>query len=248
MEIQDIKLSNTGRLLTSNDIADISAALAKAQAKMKHPARTKTAKVQTKTGGSYAYNYADLADVIDAVRGPFSENGLSFLQSVETTPGRVLVTTRLLHSSGQWFESSMSLTCPDEKPQTVGSAITYARRYSLAPFVGIASDDDDDASLAQGVTAEVTSRAKPASNAANLTQAAGARAGAPKVGVAQKTHEQRVAKMLDEFTKLGVNPGQIEVAMVKPTTELTDEDLKVLMGIYKDLKSGAIKPSDIGFE
>lgn len=122
-------------------------ALAKAQGELQHPKKTRTA-----GAGNYKYSYADLSNVIDAVKGPLSKNGLSVVQlpAVDLEKKSMTLTTILLHSSGQSVESSLSFGLLDTKPQTVGSAITYARRYALSALVGIASEEDDDAQTAQG--------------------------------------------------------------------------------------------------
>lgn len=120
-------------------IDKLAAALAKAQAKMTNPPKTKQGQYR---GGKYLY--ADLADVLDHVRGPLSENGLAIVQLLQ--PG-VLV-TRLIHASGQYVECLYPLPAGMPSPQDMGSAITYARRYSLCPLLGISGETDDDASQA----------------------------------------------------------------------------------------------------
>jgi len=147
-------------VVCSPQIAEIAAALAKAQGVMRAPGKNKTANVPLKDGRSYSYNYADLADVIDAIREPFAANGLSHIQIPVLTPvdGSAGVITRIMHTSGQWVESTLMLPVNDGKPQTLGSAITYARRYALAPMAGIASEDDEDGNLAQGREAETAHR------------------------------------------------------------------------------------------
>lgn len=127
-------------------IDKIAEALAKAQAKMTNPPKTKTADC----GKRGRYMYADLADVLDHVRVPLTENGLSIIQMVE--PGRLV--TRLVHSSGQYFESVYPLPQSAPDAQAMGSAITYARRYSLCPMLGIAGETDDDAQGARDSEAE----------------------------------------------------------------------------------------------
>jgi hypothetical protein len=132
----------------------IAAALAKAQAEMTNPPKTKTAVIIHKNGGGrHSYCYADLADVLDHVRGPLTKNGLAVIQIV--TPG-VLI-TRLVHESGQMFESTYPLPTVAVDPQSMGSAITYARRYSLCPLLGIAGETDDDA---KGATEAETAAAE----------------------------------------------------------------------------------------
>lgn len=146
-------------LRSSEKLDALALALSKAQGAMKHPGKNKTAKVPLKSGGGYEYNYADLADCIDALRGPFAANELALVQIAFNEAADVVgIVTRILHSSGQWIEGTLYITCADTRPQSIGSAITYGRRYSLSPMAGIASDDDDDGSAAQGVEANTSPR------------------------------------------------------------------------------------------
>lgn len=115
----------------------LNAALAKAQSAMK-------AAPFDRTNPHFKNKYATLASVIDTVRKPLADNGLSYTQTTEIREkGFVLVTT-LRHSSGQWVASEYPLPIA-AKPQELGSALTYARRYSLSAIACIAADDDDDA-------------------------------------------------------------------------------------------------------
>jgi hypothetical protein len=97
--------------------------------------------------------YAELSEVIEATSAALSDNGLSVVQ----TPGhvvlldgtnRVTVESRLVHSSGEWIESGMSLPLSKFDAQGAGSAITYARRYAYQSIVGVAAEPDDDANAA----------------------------------------------------------------------------------------------------
>jgi hypothetical protein len=94
--------------------------------------------------------YADLASVWEACRKPLSDNGLAVIQTIELKEGKRYVTTMLLHNSGQYISSELDLTLKEETMQGIGSAITYARRYSLSALVGVAPDDDDDGEAANG--------------------------------------------------------------------------------------------------
>lgn len=122
---------------TSEQINEIAAALAKAQAAMK-PA------VKDANNPAFKSKYADLTSVWEACRGPLSANGIAALQDVTMLDGKVAVTTRLVHSSGQWLEFG-PLPVPSAKADAhgVGSATSYARRYALSAAVGIVADDDD---------------------------------------------------------------------------------------------------------
>jgi hypothetical protein len=88
--------------------------------------------------------YADLASVVEAIRAAFSANGLSYIQTVEPHPDEVRVETTILHSSGEWISCGyLSLPVSKADAQGFGSALTYARRYSLSAAVGVAPEDDD---------------------------------------------------------------------------------------------------------
>jgi hypothetical protein len=88
--------------------------------------------------------YADLASCWDACRSALSKNGLAVIQCPSTTEsGHLNLATTLMHSSGQWMRSDLSVTPKDDSPQAFGSALTYARRYALTAMVGIAQVDDD---------------------------------------------------------------------------------------------------------
>ena len=103
----------------------------------------------TSTNPFYHSKYADLASIVREVRPLLAEHRLAILQGAD---GRTL-TTRIVHESGQWIESSIELSVPKwENPQDVGKAMTYARRYELAAILNIAQEDDDGNSLAQKST------------------------------------------------------------------------------------------------
>ena len=88
-------------------------------------------------------NYADLTSVIKAIKEPLSDNGLCYVQFPITIANGIGVTTRLIHESGEWLESEYSLPTMKNDPQSYGSAISYARRYSLQSLFGIPSVDND---------------------------------------------------------------------------------------------------------
>ena len=93
--------------------------------------------------------YADLASVIDAIKKPLADNGLGYTQTTHIQENALVLVTKLMHASGQWIESEYPLPLVPDKPQAMGSAMTYARRYALAALCGIAAEEDDDANAAQ---------------------------------------------------------------------------------------------------
>lgn len=122
----------------SDSIASLAAALAIAQGQMKGA-------IKDSANPFFKSKYADLASVVEAIRVAFSLNGLSYIQTVEPSDkDEVRVETTLLHSSGEWIACGvLSLPVSKADAQGYGSALTYARRYSLSAAVGVAPEDDD---------------------------------------------------------------------------------------------------------
>lgn len=108
--------------------------------------KDKTATVPTKSGGSYKYAYADLADVAAAAYPILAKHGLSFSCAPGITEGKAVVRGILLHSSGESIEGVLPLQ--GNTAQEIGSSLTYARRYLLGCLTGIVTDADDDGALA----------------------------------------------------------------------------------------------------
>lgn len=139
--------------MQSENTAELAAALAVAQSQM-------GAAVYNKQNPHFKNRYADLAAVLDAIRGPLSDNGLSVTQTTEIREGGFVLVTTLHHATGQWIASEYPLPLA-AKPQELGSAMTYARRYSLSAIACIAADDDDDAEAArEGGQTSSTPKAK----------------------------------------------------------------------------------------
>lgn len=126
--------------------------------------KSNTAKVPTKTGGEYKYQYADLTDITEAAMPLLSKHGLSFTSRPTMTANGFVLAYRLLHISGDSDEGEYPLPDPAHNPaQTIGSAITYARRYALCAATGIApGGDDDDAQTAAKATSRRVPRETPA--------------------------------------------------------------------------------------
>lgn len=118
--------------------SNLAGALAKAQGEIKNA-------TFNKTNPHFKSKYADLASIRDAVTPSLAKHGLSVAQMTDYAGEKFVLRTRLMHSSGEFVESTYPLPLAADKPQIMGSAISYARRYSLAAMVGIASEDDDDA-------------------------------------------------------------------------------------------------------
>jgi hypothetical protein len=106
-------------------------------------------------GGAYNFKYATLDAILNAVRKPLSDNGLSITCYMANDEKGEVCTTRLYHSSGQWIECSFPLIVgADSDAQRWGSALTYAKRNGIAALLAIHADEDDDANRACGNDAE----------------------------------------------------------------------------------------------
>lgn len=100
--------------------------------------------VKNRKNPAFKSQYADLAAVIEAVLPPLNAGGFSVLQPVSVdAEGQVVVSTLVMHKSGQWLKSTLRLRPVKSDPQGVGSATTYARRYGLMALAGVAPEDDD---------------------------------------------------------------------------------------------------------
>lgn len=87
--------------------------------------------------------YSDLVAVMEALREPMQKNGLCVVQTTFMENDRFFLKTKIFHISGQWISSDYPLKPLKDDPQSMGSAITYARRYSLAAMTGLVQVDDD---------------------------------------------------------------------------------------------------------
>ena len=88
--------------------------------------------------------YADLASVTDAIKKPLNDNGLTYSQIIHRLEGGVGVETLIIHESGETMSNGITFVpAPKNDPHGYGSALTYARRYSLSACFGVIQEDDD---------------------------------------------------------------------------------------------------------
>lgn len=126
------------------------------QANLKPPVKNIKVDFTTKDGRRIKYNYASLADLIESVKKPLGDAGMSFTQTmglhnpINTTSSIFGLTTTLYRDSVIITSSFVPLPDPiSMKPQDFASFLTYFRRYSLSCILGIESEDDDDGQVAQ---------------------------------------------------------------------------------------------------
>ncbi len=123
-------------------VPKLAEAMAAAQAKIGNAAKDSK-------NPHFGSNFASLASVLDASREALAEFGLAVLQPLRSRGGVVIVSTLLMHKSGEWLRADMDVDgC--KGPQQIGSASTYLRRYGLQGMVCVASQDDDGNAAQEG--------------------------------------------------------------------------------------------------
>jgi len=195
----------------------LNAALAKAQAELQHA-------IKDRTNPAFRSQYADLASVLDAVR-PLASHGIAVTHYMAPQPDPRVVSlhTVLRHSSGEHLDcGAVTMVAKDGGPQSVASAITYARRYGVMLACGIAPGDnsDDDGNAAQGVPV------KPASSPAPVPVAA------PSVHRSWLDHRDAY---LAELARLEVSVRDAELVcelLKRPAPQMLDQSARTKFLAY----------------
>src|SRR5208282_2822616 len=132
---------------SSESIAGLAAALAKAQVELVNPEKSLAATIRSDDGTEQTFRYAPLSSGLDIVRKTLGQHEIATVQttSVDQTAGTINLTTVLAHASGEWIASDWPVCAISETAHRRGEALTYARRYALFTLVGIAGEDDLDA-------------------------------------------------------------------------------------------------------
>lgn len=182
---------------SSENVAAIATALAKAQIELSNPAKSMLGSVYP--GNIYespkSFRYAPLSGGLEIIRKALGGQQIAVTQATEidATNGLVNLTTLLIHTSGEWISSDWPICRLSEisAPRRMGAALTYARRYALFTLVGIAGDDDLDAP-----------DINPQANAAEVQQATGGPANEPR---GSRSSESSVNSTADiEATRMGL--------------------------------------------
>src|SRR5271167_1291981 len=161
---------------SSESIACLAAALAKAQAELTNPEKSLVATIRPNGPGEAerSFRYAPLSSGLDIVRKTLGNHEIATVQTtaIDQSAGIVNLTTLLAHASGEWIASDWPVCAISETatPHRMGAALTYARRYALFTLVGIAGEDDLDApDLAEGEKADAAKKASAAADRNGLT-------------------------------------------------------------------------------
>lgn len=185
----------------SDDISQLVTALAEAQSEMGSAS-------YDSVNPHFKSRYSTLNSVWEACRGPLSKHGLAVIQPASTEGGNFVVETMLLHKSGQWISSEIKLLLDKNNMQGLGSAISYARRYTLASLLGITSDEDDDGNAASAPPAK-KQKTEPSS-----------------------ARETLIVEVRDAASKVRIDPhaltSLIETRFGKTAKELSNQELEAL--------------------
>jgi hypothetical protein len=136
---------------SSESIAQLAAAMAKAQSELVNPVKNLTAVLERGRAGlgPLSYRYAPLSAGLDILRKVLGKYELAVIQTthMDHDRGLVLLTTTIAHSSGEWISALWPVCHITDigHPKLMGAALTYARRYCLFTMVGLAGEDDLDA-------------------------------------------------------------------------------------------------------
>ena len=136
---------------SSESIASLAAALAKAQSQLVNPEKSLVGTIKSETGDAAErlFRYASLSSGLDIVRKTLGQHEIATVQTtaIDQAAGIVNLTTVLAHASGEWISSDWPVCAVADtaEPHRMGAALTYARRYALFTLVGIAGEDDLDA-------------------------------------------------------------------------------------------------------
>lgn len=181
-------------LKKSESIQNLTKAMAEFQKAVKQP-------VKNADNPYFGSKYVPLESLVKAVMETGSPLGISFMQYTQVNEnGDLGLCTVVMHSSGEYMEfPPLPIRPENNRPQATGSAITYARRYSLSSIFGIASEEDDDGNEASGLTRQAKQPPKQ-------QQKQQPKAQQMKLNDATKLIEEYWVK----FEKIGVNVGEVK--------------------------------------
>lgn len=204
----------------SESIANIAQALSLFQGEVANPKNTAN-------NPFFKSKYCPLNEVINTTRPILAKHGLSVLQSPSGDGEHIVVTTLLMHSSGEWIEGEPLVLKADKvTAQGAGSAISYGRRYALSAILGISSDEDDDGNHANGNKDKPDT--KPRQNTA-----------IPQTNTAQPKHDKpyqpvNFANFWGSCRTLGFSKEEVHV--IAKAESLKDWDREKLNNLHNILK------------
>lgn len=173
-------------------------------------------------------DYMTLDGILNTVKPILKNVGIVILQSIDDDSGLIRCTTRLIHTSGEYVECDSIVHADKMTPQGYGSAITYARRYSITTALGIA-EADDDGNAAEVASAPKKSVSKPKPTAINTKKVE-----PPKDAL---LNEDQVNKIIKVFDDIDVEIWDLE-KIVGSHEEWTESTRVKLLASYNNIQNG----------
>jgi hypothetical protein len=240
---------------SSESIASLAAALAKAQIELANPEKSLIGSVETKDRNApeRLFRYASLASGLEIVRKTLGQHEIATIQTtaVDQASGTVNLSTVLAHASGEWIASDWPV-CPISEtstPHRMGAALTYARRYALFTLVGIAGEDDLDApDLAAPTPTEKNSMTVAEGPAVNRRPASGPPQAASGV-LAQRRDQIRRDGPISRLTSLGTlsvdESAALRVELIGELHGVTNTDEAAIWARGRLLVKSRLTASDV---
>jgi hypothetical protein len=231
---------------SSENVAAIATALAKAQIELSNPERAMIGAIyDSRTDSQRNFRYASLASGLDIIRKVLGSQQIAVTQTtdIDRSNGTVNLTTLLVHTSGEWISSDWPV-CPlseTSAPRRMGAALTYARRYALFTMVGIAGEDDLDApdTAKNGPTEDKATEPVSAARQALAPASADASQSRPKTAhpiyekLDAKASAAARAQLIQQIQILPENDLQPRaIAILKAKNRLLAEDAKLVEAAF----------------
>lgn len=222
---------------SSHDICQIATALARAQSEMK-PATFDA------TNPHFKSRYASLSSVMEACRIALTGNGLALVQGARFNldTESVEISTRLIHTSGQWLGDTLTLRPQKTDPQGIGSAISYGRRYGLAALLGIVADEDLDGELRETEPEPTSPRlVRPLRQKKDKTEGQRRR-------MDPNTRVGKIREIFDLSARLGQGPDEMKAEIsrilnmdtpLESSENLNDDQVDQVLRVFRERAPGA---------
>lgn len=182
-------------------------------------------------GNSKGSRYASLTSVLQHAMPHALANGLTLSQRTEVRDEWVVLISVLSHDEGHSVTSEWPVARVTEKPQALGSALTYAKRYQTTCLFGLSADEDDDGN---GANKSREENERPPQRREEPQKRA--------VGVDSNSKpDDGVARMLMAFGRLGLKADEIEEYVGRPLDQVTEEDRAEMRQLYSDLEAGRVE-------
>lgn len=224
MDKLDAGLSRLAEVVTAPEPTDpdqslqidkLMTALAAAQGEMRNPDASRIVTVKLNSGGGYTHKYATLAGHLAIAREALSKHGIAITQRVTTVAEgnnvRWVLLTRI-DGHGQWMQARWPLSAPSDNIQAWGGQLTYRKRYALAAFLGLASDEEDDDAGAEHVGRGDASSSRATTPRAERRELTPEQARAQEGKGALQHHLEKLQAELVKLRAEGGTPESLEAA------------------------------------